>query len=139
VSLFSGVNVTFTTGLAWGATGWMAVQFLPALGLPPELPGFPFADLAERQYWWVATIASSIVGFVLLFLKRSTVTGLIGIALLVAPHLYGAPQPQDISSSVPAYLASQYAVTSLGTTLFFWLVLGLALGWFMDKAKLETA
>ncbi len=139
VSLFSGVNVTFTTGLAWGAAGWMAVQFLPALGLPPELPGFPYADLTERQYWWVATVALSIGGFVLLFLKRNTATGLIGIALLVAPHIYGAPQPEDISSTVPAYLASQYAVTSLGTTLFFWLVLGLALGWFMDRAKLETA
>lgn len=139
VSLFAGVNVTFNTGLAWGAAGWMAVQFLPALGLPPELPGFPYADLTERQYWWVATVALSICGFVLLFLKRGTVTGLIGIALLVAPHLYGAPQPEDISSIVPAYLASQYAVTSLGTTLFFWLVLGLALGWAMDRAKLETA
>ena len=95
VSLISGVNVTFTSGLAWGAAGWMAVQFLPALGLPPELPGFPYADLTERQYWWVATVALSIGGFVLLFLKRSTVTGLIGIALLVAPHLYGAPQPED--------------------------------------------
>ena len=139
VSMASGVNVTFATGIVWGAAGWMAVQFLPALGLPPELPGFPYVDLAARQYWWVATVALSITGLVLLFLNKGTVARVAGVALLIAPHLYGAPQPTDISSAVPAYLAGEFVVATLATTLFFWLVLGLAMGWFMDRAKVDEA
>lgn len=139
VSLASGVNVTFATGLVWGAAGWMAVQFLPAIGLPPELPGFPYVDLAARQYWWVTTVAMSVIGLGLLFLNKSTVARLAGVLLLIAPHLYGAPQPTDITSAVPAFLAGEFVVATLATTMFFWLVLGLAMGWFMDRAKLDEA
>ncbi len=137
VSMASGVNVTFATGLIWGVAGWLAVQFLPSIGLPPELPGFPYVDLEARQYWWVVTVSFSIVGLVLLFLKRGRLANIAGVALLVASHIYGAPQPVDISSAVPAFLAAEFVVATFATTLFFWLVLGLALGWFMDRAKLQ--
>jgi cobalt transporter subunit CbtA len=137
VSMAAGVNVTLSTGLVWGALGWLCVQLLPSLGLPPELPGFPYADLNERQVWWVATVGLSIVGFWLLLLTKSKATKSLGAIALIAPHVYGAPQPQDISGIVPAYLASQYAVAALATTLFFWLVLGIALGYFMDRIKPE--
>lgn len=137
VSLACGVNVTFSSGLVWGTLGWLCVQLLPALGLPPELPGFPHIDLNERQYWWAATVAASVMGFWLALLSKSTLMRIFGAVLLVSPHAYGAPQPVDISSLVPAYLAAQYAVASLATMLFFWLVLGLSLGWFMDRLKLQ--
>ena len=65
VSLVTGVSIRFSTGLAWGAAGWLAVQFLPGIGLPPELPGFPYVDLQARQYWWIAAVAASIVGLAL--------------------------------------------------------------------------
>jgi cobalt transporter subunit CbtA len=137
VSMASGVNVTFSTGLVWGVLGWLSVQFLPSLGLPPELPGFPTADLSVRKIWWVATVGLSIFGFWLLLLTRSKATKGVGLAALMAPHVYGAPQPVNIASEVPAYLASQYAVATMATTLFFWLALGLALGFIMDRMKLE--
>ncbi len=139
VSMATGVNVTFATGLVWGALGWLCVQLLPSLGLPPELPGFPYADLNERQFWWVVTVGLSIMGFWLLLLTQSKAAKALGLVALIAPHIYGAPQPTDISSTVPAYLASQYAVATLATTLFFWLVLGIALGYFMDRMKPELA
>jgi predicted cobalt transporter CbtA len=34
------------SGLPWGAAGWLCVFALPALGLPPELPGSGAAPLA---------------------------------------------------------------------------------------------
>jgi cobalt transporter subunit CbtA len=139
VSLASGVNVSFATGLVWGGLGWLCVQFLPALGLPPELPGFPEVDITARQTWWVATVALSITGFWLLLLTKSQAIRVLGLALLFAPHLYGAPQPVDIASAVPAYLAAQFAVATLATTMFFWVTLGLALGFFMDRMKIEEA
>lgn len=133
VSLISGVRVRPSSGLAWGAAGWLAVQFMPAIGLPPELPGFPYVDLTTRQYWWTATVAASVIGMSLLFLSKQNMARLVGIALLIAPHVYGAPQPSDITSHVPAYLAAQFVMAALATTLFFWLALGLLLGFFMDR------
>ncbi len=139
VSMACGVNITFSTGLVWGVLGWLSVQFLPWLGLPPELPGLPTADISARKVWWVATVALSIVGFWLLLLTRSRASKALGLVALFAPHVYGAPQPVDIASEVPAYLAAQYAVATMATTLFFWLALGLALGFIMDRMKLEKA
>lgn len=139
VSLAAGVRISFLTGLAWGFGGWMCAQLLPSLGLPPALPGFPHADLAERQIWWVATAVLSITGFWLLCLYKSQWFRALGVLLLFAPHFWGAPQPADLASDVPAYLASQYATASLATTLFFWLALGLALGFLWDRMKPEAA
>ena len=134
VSLVTGVSVRFSTGLAWGAAGWLAVQFLPGIGLPPELPGFPYVDLQARQYWWIASVGASAAGLALLFLRKENLARAAGIALLIAPHLYGAPQPADISANVPAYLAAEFVMAALSPTLFFWLALGLLLGFFMDRA-----
>lgn len=133
VSLLSGTPVTLANGLLWGACGWLAVQLLPALGLPPELPGFPAADLQARQLWWVATVACSAAGLWALALRGDAVSRIAGLALIAAPHIVGAPQPQETATDVPALLAADYAVAALATTLAFWLVLGLALGWFNKR------
>jgi cobalt transporter subunit CbtA len=133
VSLLSGVSVRFSTGLAWGVAGWLAVQFMPGIGLPPELPGFPYVDLTMRQYWWTAAVAASVTGLSLLFLQRNNLGRTAGIVLMLSPHVYGAPQPADISAEVPAYLAAEFVMAALSTTLFFWLALGLLLGFFMDR------
>jgi cobalt transporter subunit CbtA len=134
ISLLSGLSLKFSSGLAWGAAGWLAIQFFPAIGLPPELPGFPFVDVQARQYWWFATAAASIFGMLTLVSRKGLAATVIGLALIVAPHLYGAPQPADISSKVPAFLAAEFVTASLSTTLFFWLVLGLALGFLLDRS-----
>lgn len=133
VSLVTGNPITLANGALWGAAGWLAVHMLPAIGLPPELPGFPAADLAERQVWWVATVALSAAGLYLLFLKPGVVAKVLGIVLIAAPQVYGAPQPTDISSNVPAVLGAEFAVAALATTLFFWIVLGLSLGFANEK------
>ncbi len=137
ISMAVGVNVKFSTGLVWGALGWLCVQLLPALGLPPAVPGSPESELDGRQIWWVMTIILSVSGFCILLLTKPIAMKLLGLICLVSPHVYGAPQPIDISSNVPSYLAAQYAVATLATTLFFWLVLGLALGWFMDRTHAD--
>ena len=135
VALVSGLVINFRNGVIWGVAGWMAFQFLPSLGLPPELPGFPEVDLHARQVWWVATVGMAIGGMLLLFSRKETLARIVGIVLLIAPHVYGAPQPVDISAPVPAYLAAEFVMAALSTTLFFWLVLGLAMGWFMERVE----
>lgn len=133
VSLVTGNAITVANGALWGAAGWLAVHLLPAIGLPPELPGFPAADLGDRQVWWVATVVLSAVGLYLLILKDGIAAKVAGIVLIGAPQVYGAPQPADIASNVPAVLGAEFAVAALATTLFFWVVLGLSLGFANEK------
>jgi len=133
VSILIGRPVMLSNGALWGAFGWLAVHLLPAIGLPPELPGFPAADLGDRQVWWVATIVLSAAGLYLLALRAEIVAKILGLVLIAAPHVYGAPQPADISSTVPAVLGAEFAVAALATTLAFWIVLGLVSGFLNDR------
>ncbi|MFP5078125.1 CbtA family protein [Rhizobium sp. YIM 134829] len=134
IALVTGEGVTARNGLIWGAFGWLAVHLLPSLGLPPELPGFPAAELSDRQLWWIATVLFSAAGLGLLALRRETAARIGGLVLIALPHLWGAPQPTDLASPVPAVLGAEFAVAALATTLAFWLVLGLVHGLLNDRA-----
>ncbi len=116
-------------GALWGAAGWLAVHLLPAIGLPPELPGFPAADLGDRQVWWVATVGAFGRGALPADPEgRDGGEGRARIVLHRRPHVYGAPQPTDIASNVPAVLARGVRGGGpVATALFFWVVLGLSL------------
>jgi cobalt transporter subunit CbtA len=120
--------LTMRTGLTWGALGWLSVHLLPAIGLPPELPGFPAADLGDRQTWWLLTTAVSAIGLGLLAIRPEFPAKVAGLVLIAVPHLYGAPEATDIASPVPAVLGAEFAVAALATTLAFWLVLGVVYG-----------
>jgi predicted cobalt transporter CbtA len=52
----------------------------------------------------------------------------VGVALLVAPHLIGAPRPPAAAGLVPPELAAAFAARSLGINAAFWALLGLATG-----------
>ncbi|RCS25376.1 cobalt transporter [Phyllobacterium salinisoli] len=132
-ALLIGRRITARNGIYWGLAGFFVFAFAPSLGLAPELPAMPAADLGERQIWWVATVLLSAIGLYLIVFRREMWAKVIGLAAIVAPHLYGAPKAEDISSPVPAVLASEYAVASLATNLFMWTVLGLALGWMLQR------
>jgi cobalt transporter subunit CbtA len=122
---------------AWAACGWLAVHFLPALGLPPELPGFPAAPLADRQIWWAATVAASVAGLFLIFTRQGAAR-LGGVALIALPHVFGAPQPTDIASNVPALYAAEYAVAALAASLVFWLLLAFGLAWALKRIGFDS-
>ena len=134
-ALLCGIPLSVNTGVLWGAAGWLAFQFLPAMGLPPELPGFPAAELGERQIWWVATVVLSAAGLYLMVARHEVWAKVAGIVVLALPHLYGAPRPSSVGSDVPALLAAEYAVAALATTAFFWIVLGLVMGAAMDRLE----
>jgi cobalt transporter subunit CbtA len=124
------------TGLALGLGGFLAVGLAPALGLPPELPGIEAAALFARQVWWVGTALASAVGLALLVFGRHKALRLVGIALLLAPHLIGAPHPHSIpAGGPPAELQRLFIVASLGSTALFWLVLGGTLGWLHARSR----
>ncbi len=85
------------------------------------------------------TVAASAVGLWCVTMRPEWFLKALGIVIIVAPHLWGSPVPEDLSSEVPAYIASAYAAASLATTLFFWLLLGGLLGHFLSRVPEEAA
>jgi cobalt transporter subunit CbtA len=143
VALLSGIEFPagregLMRGLLLGAGAWFAVQLAPSFSLPPAVPGFPYADLGDRQTWWMLTVALTGLGLWLLALRPEIIAKAVGVALIVTPHLWGVPVPEDIFSEVPAYIASAYAAASLATTLFFWLLLGGLLGYFLSRVPRDA-
>jgi len=126
-------------GVLLGTAAWFCVQLAPSMSLPPAVPGFPYADLGDRQGWWVIAVLASAIGIWCLLMRPEWLVKTLGGVLIVAPHVWGSPVPEDLSSAVPAYIASAYAAASLATTLFFWLLLGGLLGFFLSRVSEEQA
>ncbi|HKS85621.1 MAG TPA: CbtA family protein [Pseudolabrys sp.] len=116
--------ITWREGVVWGFAGFAVFTVAPGLGLPPELPGVPAAPLGERQIWWTAAALSTAVGLGLFAFRRSIVTAVAGLCLLVAPHLIGAPRLAEIHTNVPEALSHQFVVAVTLTSLLFWILLG---------------
>ncbi|MFZ1430615.1 MAG: CbtA family protein [Geminicoccaceae bacterium] len=119
-----GQTIGWRQGLMWGMAGFAVFMLAPSLGLPPELPGMPAAPLGPRQLWWVLTAASTAAGLALLAFRRTPLLAVVAIALLVAPHLVGAPQPIDTETLVPEGLHHRFVVAVTVTSFLFWAALG---------------
>ena len=115
-------------GLLWGFAGFAVFTLAPGLGLPPELPAMPAAELFGRQVWWVGTVIATGAGLALIVFRRNLWLALLGIALIVAPHAIGAPQPASHESPIPEDLHHSFVVAVTITNLVFWLALGIAVG-----------
>jgi cobalt transporter subunit CbtA len=113
-------------GLVWGLAGFATFTLAPGLGLPPELPAMPAAELAPRQAWWLLTALATGAGLALIAFGRTPWLGFAGAALLVLPHLVGAPQPPGHDSPIPPDLHHRFVVAVTVTSLVFWLLLGAA-------------
>ncbi|MBV6286188.1 CbtA family protein [Pseudomonas aegrilactucae] len=123
------------SGALWGLAGFAVFCLAPTLGLPPELPGTAAADLAQRQLWWVATAAATAAGLGLIVFARHWLLKALGAALLVIPHVVGAPQPEVHHSLAPAALETQFKVASLLTNAAFWVALGLLSAWLYRRQQ----
>jgi cobalt transporter subunit CbtA len=130
--LFGGIG-DWRQGVFWGLAGFAVFTLAPGLGLPPELPAMPAAELGPRQLWWVATALSTATALGLLFYGRSAWAILAAIALLVAPHLIGAPQPPSYATPIPEGLHHSFVVAVVLTTLLFWVLLGGLAGLFRRR------
>ena len=98
------------------------------------LPGLRSAlELGARQLWWVATALCTATALGLLVYQRSLAAVLAAIALLVAPHLIGAPQPASFETSIPEGLHHSFVVAVVLTTLLFWVLLGGLAGLFRGR------
>lgn len=117
-------NVSWRQGLLWGLGGYAAFFVLPAVGLPPELPGTEAAALQDRQAWWAVTVTLSAGGIALLGLARGWVWKVAGAVLIAVPHLIGAPHPEVHTTLAPPELLRTFIVATAITNAVFWVVLG---------------
>lgn len=123
-------------GLLWGLAGYASFQLAPALGLAPELPGTISADLGARQVWWWGTALGTATGLALIAYGRSLALAALGAALILAPHLLGAPMPDAFWGAAPPEVGAMFAARVLGVGLAVWAILGWVLGWLWSRPSL---
>ena len=128
-----GGATSWRSGLLWGLAGYTIFFVAPALGLRPELPGTEAAPLADRQLWWILAVGGTSVGLALLVFARSAFMKILGLALLIVPHLIGAPQPAIHASTAPQELAHAFIFASALANAVLWLALGAFAGFFYHK------
>ena len=129
-----GRTIGWIEGIGWGVSGFLAFSLLPALGLPPEVPGSATAELFPRQVWWLSTAFSSAIGIALIVFNSQYLWKAAGITALFVPHLIGAPKPNpgDVGS-VPPELAAHFVVNTLFFTAVMWLILGIVSSYVLQR------
>jgi len=132
-SELAGGITSWRQGVFWGLAGFAVFTLVPSLGLPPELPAMPAAELGARQLWWVAPALSGGGALALIFYARSPLAIVAAIALLVAPHLIGAPEPASYDTPIPEGLHHSFVVAVVLTALLFWVLLGALAGLFRER------
>ena len=133
VMVLSGRPTDARTGVLWGAGAFVALSLLPSLGLPPELPGTPAGELLHRQLWWVGTAAVSAGGLALIAFGRSWLATAVGVVVIVAPHVIGAPVPPSHDVPYAGALAGEFVVASLVVSAAMWLFSGAVAGWLYQR------
>ena len=119
--VFARAKITMDSALAWGVAGFFAVALAPALGLPPVVPGIPEAPLMERQIWWAGTALATMLGIWAIMRMRTWPWVVLGVALILVPHLIGAPHPEVADSDVPTALAGRFVAASLSASALLWI------------------
>lgn len=131
-----GAAINARTGLIWGIAGFVAVQLAPAFSLAPEVPGVAAGDVAARQLWWAATVTLAAMALWLIAFVRHPLALGAAVALLLAPHLVGAPEPESFAGTTPPEIAALFAARALGMGMAGWALLGGLTGYFWSR---ETA
>lgn len=128
-----GRSVSAREGLIWGIAGFAAVQLFPAMGLAPQLPGIPAADLAARQVWWWGTVASAVVALGLIAYGKGIIAPVVAVILLAAPHIIGAPALDGFGGVTPPEISATFSARVLGAGFVAWAALGWLAGWFWNR------
>ena len=129
----SETNITFHQGIIWGVSGFFVVHLAPAISLPPEVPGVAAAELQLRQIWWFATTLLTAGGLWIIAFTKKGSRFIIGAALILAPHIIGAPEPDIFTGPAPTEIGALFASRALGTGLISWAMLGGLSAFFLKK------
>ncbi|MFV2035223.1 MAG: CbtA family protein [Halocynthiibacter sp.] len=134
----AGHKIAPRQGVIWGAAAFVALHLAPAIGLPPELPGVPAADLFARQVWWVITVILAVVALLLLGFVKGPVAIASAVALFLAPQLVGAPELASYGGAPPPELGALFAARSMSVSAVIWLTLGSVAGYFWRRSDIAA-
>jgi cobalt transporter subunit CbtA len=133
-------SVNTIKGVFWGGAAYLTIFVAPALGLPPEIPGMEAAHLEGRQAWWLLTVILTAISLWLIAFQ-SNVFKVLGIILLIVPHVLGAPQPElhGFANTEPAAVEALTRLwydfilqTSIANALL-WVIIGALSGYIANK------
>jgi cobalt transporter subunit CbtA len=120
-------GVNWKSGILWGLGLLVSIFVAPALvGVHPEIPGTIAESLDQRQLWWISSTTVTAAGLLVLY-YAAKLKKLVGIVLIAAPHMIGAPITQSLTfaNTEPAAvealneLTNQFVVmTSIGMLIF---------------------
>ena len=130
-----GAKLDWRSGLLWGLGGYAVFFVAPSLGLPPEVPGAQVAELAHRQLWWAATSIFTAGGLAFIVFSSRRAAKILGVALLIVPHVVGAPQPDVHGGVAPAAVAQAFVIATFIANAVFWLGLGGLFGFFHRRLE----
>jgi len=117
-------NNNVIKGITAGIVGYLTFFALPSIGLSPELPGTLAAALEHRQTWWITTVACSAIGFAVIFFTRNKAYQVAALALVLLPHIIGAPVPDVHGGTAPEVMFNDYVNATFITNGIFWVILG---------------
>ncbi len=138
-SLLTKIDITPQNGAYWGLLAFAVFNLIPASGLQPDLPAMPAADLLSRQIWWWSAVVAGIIGVGLIALRGGVLFSVIGVAIILVPHIIGAPQPESHETTIPVYLIQPYVANSMLMMAVTWVVAGITLGFTLRWQKLVEA
>lgn len=127
-----GTKLDWRFGLLWGLAGYVVFFLAPALGMTPELPASHSGALEQRQLWWFMTVTCTGSGLSLLFFVPQAIVRILGVVLIVTPHVVGAPHAPAPGGVMPPELIHSFVIATALTNAVFWLALGGVYG-FLDK------
>ncbi len=128
-----GAKVTARTGIIWGLAGFFVMHLAPGFTLAPEVPGVAAADVYARQVWWFATVVTAAVAVWLVAFGNGWAAWGAAIALLLVPHLIGAPEPETFAGPVPTEIGALFASRAFGIGMAAWVLLGCFAGHFWQR------
>jgi len=89
------------------------------------LPGSAAAELGARQAWWIGTVVASVTGLAIAVFHPTHWTKIAGVAIMVLPHLIGAPRaPTGEGGAVPPELAAHFVMITMFMNAAMWIALG---------------
>jgi cobalt transporter subunit CbtA len=131
--VFFGKGADWRRGILWGLAGFASFSLAQSFGLPPELPGTEAAPLLDRQVWWIGTAIATGAGLFAAARLRNAAGYAIAVVLIALPHVVGAPQPDSPGGLAPEALERKFILVAIGSSLVFWLVLGVLTGAFFKR------
>ncbi len=128
-----GALINGRTGIIWGLAGFFAVHFAPGFSLAPEVPGVAAADVMMRQVWWMITVVTAGIAVWLIAFGKSWASWSAAVVLLLAPHVFGAPEPEIFTGPVPTEIGAHFAARAYGVGMAAWVMLGIFAGYFWSR------